>query len=157
MEKDFLNSLASAGYTARIKRISDSLMYDARRVYAEIDLDIEPNWHLIFLLLKQEKTLSVTEIADVLGFSHPAIIKIVKKMKAKGYLDSRTDPNDSRKQLMELSSKAKQKLPEFEKEWNHIKTVIENIIDSDMARLLTQLEEKLRHTSLLETYRNSIK
>ena len=152
MKTDFLIKLKTAGYTARIKRISDSIMYDSRKVYAAINLDIEPNWHLIFLLLKQEKELTVTQIAQALGFSHPAIIKIVNKMKSRGYLISSPDNKDSRKQLIRLSKKAIKVLPEFEKEWEKMKKVLDTIIDEELATLLDKLESKLQQKSLFEAY-----
>lgn len=154
MKKDFLKELKTAGYTARIKRISDSIMYDSRKVYASINLDIEPNWHLIFLLLRQEKKLTVTEISEILGFSHPAIVKIVKKMKAKHYLISHTDDKDSRKQLIQLSEKAIKALPKLEEEWEKIKQVLDTIIDKDLAVLLDKLESKLQEKSLFQTYKD---
>ncbi len=157
MKADFLKELKTAGYTARIKRISDSIIYDSRKVYAEIKLDIEPNWHLIFLLLKQEKKLTVTQISDALGFSHPAIIKIVDKMKSRGYLVSKTDSKDSRKQLIQLSKKAIKALPKFEKEWSKMKEVLDTIIDKELAILLDKLESRLQQKSLFQTYKDYTK
>ena len=76
MKDDFLQELVFVGFTARMKRISDSLMYDARKIYEDLDIGIEPNWHLIFLLLKKEEQLTVTEIAQKLGFSHPVVMYV---------------------------------------------------------------------------------
>ncbi len=152
MKKDYLQTLETAGYTARIKRISDGIMYDSRKVYASLNLNIEPNWHLIFLLLKQEKKMTVTQIAEALGFSHPAIIKIVKKMKLLEYLESETDTKDSRKQLIKLTKKSLLELPKLEEEWEKIKKVLDTIFDEDIIMLLKKLEEKLAHKSLFQTY-----
>lgn len=152
MEKDFVQSLEYVGFTARIKRLSDGLMYDAKSIYNHTDLDIEPNWHIIFLLLKDQKELTVTEIAKRLRFSHPGIIKITNKMKDKGYLKSRPDSTDSRKTLLSLSEKSQEQFPEFEKEWNAIQAVVEEVVDQDFLNRLAELEKRLADGSISERY-----
>lgn len=152
MENDFLQSLQYIGATARIKRLSDSLLYDARKVYEQIQLGIEPNWHLIFLLLKQEGPLPVTVIARRLQFSHPAIIKIVKKMQAQGYLASLPDANDSRRQLIQLTQQSLDRMPEFEQEWQRIETVIRQLFDADILQQLARLEQNVAQKGLYHRY-----
>ncbi|WP_411029072.1 MarR family winged helix-turn-helix transcriptional regulator [Spongiimicrobium sp. 3-5] len=152
MENDFLNGLGFIGFTARIKRISDTLMYSAIEHYKNIDIGIEPNWHLVFLLLKQERKLTVTAIAEQLQFSHPGVIKIVNKMKEAGYLTSITDTQDARKQLIQLSDKALKELPKFEKEWNNIQLIIKEFVDLDMLYKLNGLEKDLKDISFVERY-----
>lgn len=153
METDFLQKLEFVGFTARMKRISDSLMYDARRIYDDLDIGIEPNWHLIFLLLKKEKQLTVTQVAQELGFSHPAIIKITKKMENKGFIERIPDSSDSRKQLLQLTSKSKSELPRFEEEWSKIEQVIKDIVDHDFLEKLSEIETKLQNNSLFAGYK----
>lgn len=157
MKKDFLNELEFVGFTARIKRISDVLMYDARKVYEDLQIGIEPNWHLIFLLLKKNKQLTVTEIAHHLKFSHPAVIKIVKKMKAKGYIEAITDVKDSRRQLLQLTEKSKEALPIFEKEWDKIEIIIQEFVDVEFLDKLNKIEDKLQEKGLFERYKNVAK
>lgn len=152
MKEDFLQSLKFIGFTARMKRLSDNLMYDAKMVYANSELDIEPNWHLIFLLLKQEKELSVTEIARILGFSHPAIIKITKKMHSTGYIVSTPSPVDNRKTLLRLSDKAIQALPMFEKNWQIIKSIVEEMVDETFLNQLTEIENQLQDKTLTDRF-----
>lgn len=154
MEKDFLQSLKYIGFTARIKRLSDGLLYDAIRVYKNTDIGIEPNWHLVFLLLKEKEKLTVTEIAKKLGFSHPAIIKIIKKMRENDYLESIQDEKDHRKTYLKLSEKSIKELPELEKNWNHIQSVIQEFADDDFLHKLSIIEEKLLEESLFERYIN---
>ena len=134
--------------------MSEYLIYDARKIYKSCDLEIEPNWHLIFLLLKKEKHLTVTEIAQELNFSHPAIIKIVKMMKQKGYIRSITDTKDSRRQLLELTDKSIKALPTLEVTWNKIHRAIREIVEPDLLSKLAETEEKLSNKGLFERYQD---
>ncbi|BDD09151.1 hypothetical protein FUAX_15830 [Fulvitalea axinellae] len=150
MGKDYLKTLEYVGFTARLKRLSDTLIYDAKEVYKQLDLEIEPNWHVIILLLKKEEKLSVTEISKKLGFSHPAVIKITRKMKEKGFLNSVTDKTDSRKQLLSLSEKTIQCLPALEQQWDLIQKVIKEFVSPSFLKELDKTEDKLSEKSLLE-------
>lgn len=152
MKKDFLAELNHIGFTARIKRLSDSLLYSSIKHYKNIELDVEPNWHLILLLLKKEHQLTVTDFAHHLQFSHPAIVKIVKKMKERGYLRSATNTNDTRKQFLQLSDKAIKELPKFEIEWNRIQTIVKEFVDDDFLQKLGQVEQKLNDMNFSERY-----
>lgn len=115
---DFLQQIGHAGLNSRIKRLSDELLYSTRDYYKAVGLEIEPNWHLIFLLLEKQNSLTITEISEELRMSHPACVKIINKMKKKGYINTKTDKKDSRKQLLKLSEKSKNQLPNFHKHWN---------------------------------------
>ncbi len=150
MKKDFLQELEYTGFTARIKRLSDGLLYDAINVYKNMDKEIEPNWHLVFLLLKEKGEMSVTEMAKQLGFSHPALIKIANKMKAKGYLEGFLDPKDSRRTLLRLTKKSIIEIPHLEQNWELIQSVIQEFIDKEFLDKLTEVENRLNEKSLLE-------
>ena len=152
MQEDFLEQLAYAGFTARIKRLSDQLLSSARKVYQHEQIDIEPNWHLVFLLLKKEGKLTVTEMAQQLRFSHPAVIKIVKKMKDNGYLNSSADKHDSRRQLIGLTAKSKRILPLLEERWEVIQQTIKGFVSPETMAELKRLEDQLNEQSLHERF-----
>lgn len=140
---DFLREIGFAGLNSRIKRLSDELLYSTRDYYKNAGLDIEPNWHLIFLLLEKHSSLTITEISQELKMSHPACVKIINQMKKKGYIDTMPDVRDSRKQLLELSEKSKPQLPTFHKHWDAcIKTTEELIANSpNFMQELAELED----------------
>lgn len=152
MDNDFLRILKHKGFTARIKRLSDSMFYDSKRYFSNYHLDLEPNWHMVFLLLKAEKELTVTEIAKRVKFSHPAIIKITKKMKEKGYLESLPDASDNRKILLRLSKKGLKQLPIFEEQWEKVDRVLKEVVDEDFLAKLAEIEDKLNTLSISERF-----
>lgn len=154
MEKDFIKGLEFIGLTARINRLSDTLNYSARAHYRDLKLGIEPNWHLVFLLLKKHEKLTITSIANKLHLSHPAVIKIVKKMKEAGFLKSSTDKKDGRKNYIQLSTKAREKLPHLEIEWDKIQLVIKELANKDFMKNLSEFEHKLNEKSFKERYQD---
>ncbi|MFY0714423.1 MarR family transcriptional regulator [Seonamhaeicola sp. NFXS20] len=143
--KDFLIALEYEGITSRLKRLSDTLLYSTKDLYKSEGLDIDPNWNLIFRLLQEHNELTITEMADTLQFSHPAVIKIVKKMKKRGYIHSYADKDDKRKQVLSLTNKAHKHIKTFEAYWAAGTEVVEDLL-ADSPNLLdelTKIEEKV--------------
>lgn len=139
MNNDFLVEMEYPGLTARLKRLNDAFVYQTREFYKEKNLAIEPNWHMVFLLLEKHEQLTVTEIADALGLSHPAIVKLMTKMKNKGYVSSVKDKKDKRKSQLQLSKKAKKELPKLHKYWDAGVEALKEMMN-DNQELLKQLQ-----------------
>lgn len=142
---DFLIELEYEGITSRLKRLSDTLLYSTKDLYKSEGLDIDPNWNLIFRLLQEHNELTITEMADTLQFSHPAVIKIVNKMKKRGYINSFADKDDKRKQVLSLTDKAHQHIKTFQEYWIAGTEVVEDLlVDSpNLLNELTKIEEKV--------------
>src|SRR4026209_698735 len=102
MENDFLSELGLNAIVTRLKRVSDAMLHDGKRMYKQLGMDNEPNWFAVFKLLKQRAPMSVTQISDSIGFSHPSVISIINKMIAAGYLTESRSDQDSRKRLLSL-------------------------------------------------------
>lgn len=152
MSNDFLYEMGFPGLTGRLKRLNDLFVNQTKQFYKENNIDIEPNWHMIFLLLEKNEKLSITEIAEFLQISHPGVIKLVKKMKKNGYLDSEEDSNDSRKHLLKLSEKAITKLPELHKYWKAGNKAIAELLNEkeDLLEELRVVEQNMESSDFKE-------
>ncbi len=150
-EQDFLREIGHIAFTTRLKRISDKMMQDGKRMYQEMGLDIEPNWYVIFLILDEHEALSVTEIAQMIGFSHPSVVSMVEKMTRKGFLLSKTSEEDSRKRIISLSDKARERLPLYKKVWKAGVTGVSEMLDGiPIYDILDQIEDKLNESGFKE-------
>ena len=83
MNDDFIKELGYKALDSRLKRISDRVSHDIRKLYKEFDIDVEPNWYLLFMLLQKTEKVSISYIAERLGYAHPSVVVIVKKMAKK--------------------------------------------------------------------------
>lgn len=159
MDNDFLKEVGYYGVTARLKRLSDTLLYSAKDLYNSEELGIEPNWHLVFLILKKYKKRTMSQIAETFHLSQTAIIKIINKMKEKGYLEVLPDAQDKRKQQLQLSEKALKELPRLEKLWDagH-QSIVDLLADSpDFLESLEKLEQKVREANFKERTLENLK
>ncbi len=141
--KDFTHELGCLGFTMRIKRLSDALIHDGRKMYKELGLDIEPNWYVIFRLLKSNKEMGVTEIADCIKLSHPSVITLTNKMMKAGYLTSKTCEQDSRRRVLGLTQKSYDLMPQLEEIWNAgEQSIIEALEGTNAMQVLQILEDR---------------
>lgn len=156
---DFLTELGHLGMIARLKRMSDAMLYSIREVYKTENVDIEPNWHLVFLLLKKYRTRTMSEIAEAFGLSQPAVVKIINKMKHKGYIEVVADAADSRKKQLRLSGKALEELPRFERIWAAGQASIGELLDGNDAfmPILADMEQQLSDISFSQRIRAHLK
>ncbi|MBV8326612.1 helix-turn-helix domain-containing protein [Chryseobacterium sp.] len=162
MDFDFIKELGYKALDSRLKRISDRMAHDVRKFYKEFGIDVEPNWYLVFMLLQRKGEISITDIAEPLGYSHPSVVMIVKKMTEKGYLMIRKDDMDKRKQIVSLSSKAIDMLPMLEQVWDSCEKTILELLSEDLSILtyLDDIDQKLLadsfHDRFKRQYLNSI-
>ena len=146
MASDFLMDLRFLGVTARVKRLSDALSVGIKELYQLNDIDLEPSWHLVLLYLKQQASATMTEIAEALRLSQPAMTKMIHRMMAKGYLEAVREDSDGRKKNIMLTAKARERLPVFERIWTAGQESIREILDSNEEFLehLEDFESKIR-------------
>ncbi|MFH4965402.1 MarR family transcriptional regulator [Gaetbulibacter sp. M235] len=159
MEKDFLKELGYRALDNRLKRISDRMSHDTRKFFKQIDIDVEPSWHLVFKLLRDYKRLTMVEIAQHLGYTHPSMVVMLKKMTAKGYIVSEKDTIDKRKQIIKLTQKSIDLLPELEQIWNSCEDAIYKMLNEDLSILkyLDDIEASLKSIPLNERFYNEYK
>ncbi|HFK5553203.1 TPA: MarR family winged helix-turn-helix transcriptional regulator [Elizabethkingia anophelis] len=152
---DFIKTLGYKAFDSRLKRISDRMSHDVRKLYKEIDIDIEPNWYLIFMLLQNRGEISIADIAESLGYSHPSVVVIVKKMSKKDYLHMQKDKDDKRKQLVSLSSKATEILPELELIWQSCESAILKLLSDDLSifSFLDDIDAELKANSFYNRFK----
>ncbi len=151
MREDFLKELGPNAVVTRMKRVSDAMLHDGKRMYAGLGMDIEPNWFAIFKLLNKHERMTVTEIADAIGLSHPSVISIVNKMSDAGYLKQSRSKVDDRKRFLSLTPKARRKMPEFEQVWDAGTAGFKRMMqDTDILGVLDVLERRIAEKGFRE-------
>ncbi|WNH10318.1 MarR family winged helix-turn-helix transcriptional regulator [Thalassobellus suaedae] len=156
MERDFIKELGYKSLDNRLKRISDRMSHDTRKFFKQINIDVEPSWHLVFKLLREENMLTMVEIAEQLGYTHPSMVVMLKKMTSKGYIMSERDALDKRKQNIKLTQKSIDLLPELEHIWNSCEDAIYKMLKEDLSILkyLDDIEASLKSIPFNERFYN---
>lgn len=152
MEEDFLREHGFLSISARMKRIVEETTHSSRVLYKELDVDIEPNWYLVFRLLEKEGGLTIVEIANCLKFSHPTVVTLISKLKQRGYVESTVSETDSRRKPIKLTQKSIDKLPEFKKIWEAGELALKSLFkeNTDFINELNFVEEQLNKRNFKE-------
>jgi ribosomal protein S18 acetylase RimI-like enzyme len=148
---NYIKELGIKAFGSRLKNLSDVLMQDVLKTYREYNIDFEPRWFTIFQLLLSRQTVSITEIANDLGQSHPAVVQVVNILVKKGLVIASSDPGDQRKRLISLSPEGMQTAAKLENIWNDIFDVTQEILnegDPDFLEHISQMENAISHKSL---------
>ena len=136
-----MQSFGSLSLGSRLRRLSDRLVADVVEIYRAQGVELNPTFFPLFNLLYRQGAMSVTEAADLLGVSHPAISKIARKMLAEQWLSKTTDPNDERRQLLALSERSQRLLARIKPIWQQIQTHLDQMMAQQQHPLLAALDE----------------
>ncbi|MFO0630237.1 MAG: MarR family transcriptional regulator [Polyangiales bacterium] len=122
------------------------MLHDARALYEQLGLDIEPGWHLVFLLLEARGPLSVTDITLALGVAHPSVVATTTRMIERGYLSAQPDPQDGRSRRLRLSAQGRATLEASKPIWEASRRGLDGLIAEtgvDVLALVSALERCL--------------
>lgn len=156
---DLVNELAELALATRLKRLSERLSVDVSKIYKESEVDFEAKWFLILCLLEREKVMTITEIADSLQLSHPAIVQLVQELIHKNLIKTTVDKQDGRKRMVSLTAMGKKTLTQIQPVLASIKEENKKWIDQASANILTiltELEEALDRQTMYQRIKLNI-
>lgn len=150
---DLVHELGELALATRLKRLSERLSNDVSKIYKESEVDFEAKWFLILSLLQKEKLMAITEIADSLQLSHPAIVQFVQELTQKKLIKTVVDKNDGRKRMVSLTLNGKKTMERIAPILTSIKAENKRWIEGASANILcilTELEQALDEQSMYQ-------
>jgi len=151
---EFLEQLGFLGFGTRLKILSDRIMNEAGKAYEQSGIYFEARWFTTFYLISKSKDpVTISEIANKLNMSHPAIIKITNALLKKDFICSSHGDADKRKRFLTISQKGKEILPKLNPLWKAFSTASKELFtDSgiDMLSVISKFEKALNKRSLTE-------
>src|SRR5262245_647876 len=138
---DFIASVGPLGLTWRCRRLADRLTEDARRLYHELGLKMEPNWYALLLLLKRCGALTIGEIASAMRLRHPSVIALAKGVERAGLVTSDRSSTDGRQRIVRLSAAGRKRVGELSPVWFACARALAELIDGTGQDVLGRSEE----------------
>lgn len=150
-----MNIIDESGILAistRLQRLSEQLRKDGALIYKEFGIDFEPKWFPVMLTLHHKKELSIVEIANEIGYTHPSTISLLKELEKKQLILSKKDKQDERKRLIEVTPKGEALVGQMKPVWELIKKVLGDIADNEnnLLAAINEAEIKIAEQSFYQ-------
>ena len=138
---------------SRLRQLGDVLMSDAEKIYALYEVEIDPRWFPVFYMLTVKKSAGITELADDIGQTHPAVSQVVKSMKDRDIVSMEKSPNDARVNKVMLTTKGKKMARKLAIQCEDVNTAIDTVFSAAGSHLWSELdaiEHEIKEKSLYE-------
>jgi len=150
-----MNIIDESGILAistRLQRLSEQLRKDGALVYKSYGIDFEPKWFPVIYTLHHKDTLSVVEIANEIGYTHPSTISLLKELEKQKLIRSKKDKIDERKRLIQLTTKGQELIEQMKPVWEVMKSALTEITNNqnNLLRAIEEAENKVLHQSFLQ-------
>lgn len=150
-----MNIIDESGILAistRLQRLSEQLRKDGALFYKSYGIDFEPKWFPVVYTLHYKEVLSVVEIANEIGYTHPSTISLLKELEKQKLIRSKKDKVDERKRLISLTPKGQELILKMKPVWDVMSSVLKEIADNqnNLLQAINEAENKLVHQSFLQ-------
>lgn len=150
-----MNIIDESGILAlstRLQRLSEQLRKDGALFYKSYGIDFEPKWFPVIYTLHHKEVLSVVEIANEIGYTHPSTISLLKELEKQKLIRSKKDKVDERKRLILLTPKGQELIVKMKPVWDLMSSVLREIADNqnNLLQAINEAENKIMHQSFLQ-------
>lgn len=137
-----MNYFDSAGLLvlgSRFRRLSENFLTTVNSVYQQQGINFEAGWFPAFYLLKNEQEISIKQLSEAMGCSHPAASQLVTTLKKQSLITAAPHPGDARTQMLSLTADGKKLLTQILPVWQAIQTAVKAQLTPEIAELLKTL------------------
>ncbi|MFV8344340.1 MarR family winged helix-turn-helix transcriptional regulator [Flavobacterium sp. XS2P39] len=150
-----MNVIDESGILAistRLQRLSEQLRKDGALLYKSFDIEFEPKWFPVIYTLYYKGVLSVVEIANEIGYTHPSTISLLKELEKQKLIRSKKDRLDERKRLILLTAKGQELIIKMKPVWDIMSSVLSEIADNqnNLLKAINEAESKIANQSFLQ-------
>lgn len=138
---DLIKQLGPLAGATRFRRISEKLYADGDKIYKNAGIAFKATWFPVYYLLSTtEEKLTVTQIADKIGFTHITVKNVLRELQGEGLVTIVANPEDGRSKLAGLSRKGKNRLRQLEPLWVQFSRVLKSIFDEAHPEVIAILD-----------------
>ncbi|MBB6111327.1 MarR family protein [Mucilaginibacter lappiensis] len=150
-----MNVIDESGILAiatRLQRLSDQFRKDGVLIYKANGVDFEPKWFPVIYTLHLRSVLSVVEIANEIGYTHPSTISLLKELEKVKLIRSKKDKADERKRLIQLTAKGQELIEQMKPVWEVMVAALTELTttQNNLLQAISEVEEQMKRLSLFE-------
>lgn len=150
--KNIIDESGILALSTRLQRLSEQLRKDGAMLYKSFDIEFEPKWFPVIYTLHNKGVLSIVEIANEIGYTHPSTISLLKELEKQKLIRSKKDKEDERKRLIVLTTKGQDLILKMRPVWDIISEVLNEITDNEnnLLKAINEAESKIANQSFLQ-------
>jgi predicted GNAT family N-acyltransferase/DNA-binding MarR family transcriptional regulator len=135
-----------------LQRLNENLRKEAQQFYRSENIDFEPKWFPVIYVLSQKQAISVVELSQEIGYSHPTTISLLKELEKKELIGSTKDAKDERKRLITLTDKANKMICQLEPLWQIMTEALIELThtDNNLFKAINEVNQNLRTKNLFD-------
>ncbi|MEG0926773.1 MULTISPECIES: MarR family winged helix-turn-helix transcriptional regulator [Chryseobacterium] len=150
-----MNVINEAGILAistRLHRLSEQLRKDGAMIYKAFGIDFELKWFPVIYTIYQKELVSVVEIANEIGYTHPSTITLLKELEKQELIEWKKDKQDERKRLFLLTQKGKELIEKMKPVWELMSQILGDLADNqnNLLKAIDETEEKIANQSFYQ-------
>ncbi|NER79958.1 MAG: GNAT family N-acetyltransferase [Leptolyngbya sp. SIO1D8] len=150
---NFYHQTGKMAMGSRLRRLSERLTEDAAKTYALYKVELDPKWFPVFYVLSHQTEASITEIAQIIGHTHPSVSQIVKEMKLRGLAITDKSTQDGRVSVVRLSEAGQHLIPKLETQYLDVTQAVEDLLSEtqhDLWKAIAEVEFLLTEKSFFD-------
>lgn len=135
-----------------LQRLTENLRKEAQLFYRSQNIDFEPKWFPVIYVLSQRKAISVVELSQEIGYSHPTTISLLKELEKKALIGSTKDAKDERKRLITLTDKANELIQQLQPLWAVMTQALVELTDTEnnLYKAINEVNQNLKTKNLFD-------
>jgi DNA-binding MarR family transcriptional regulator len=150
---NFYEGLGYLVFGSRLRRLSEAFLSEINKTYQAAGIEFDASWFPVFYLLSQNDSLSIKELSDATGVSHPAASQLVTNLKSKKLIKTTTCKDDGRRQLVQLTKAGHALLEQILPVWEALRLTMEELVSAEPECLhllpaISAIENKFRSVNL---------
>ena len=152
MTGDFFDELGEIAIGSRLKRLGDRMVSEATAVYKHYGILFEPRWFPLCQLLLRRGPTGISDAAEQLGISQPAVSQFAKQLVAEELCEVRSDVEDARRRVLALTGTGRARLSDMEEMWDAFREAIVSLCieeQIDIPSFLGVVEAAMDQASFL--------
>ncbi|MCC8423904.1 MarR family winged helix-turn-helix transcriptional regulator [Mucilaginibacter sp. UR6-11] len=136
----------------RMQRLSEQMRKDGLLIYKAHGIDFEPKWFPVIYTLYFRPVLSVVELANEIGYSHPSTITLLKELEKLKLIKSGKDKADERKRLVQLTEKGKALIEQMKPVWKIMIAAATQLTDTqnNLMKAIEEVEKQMEIQSFYQ-------
>lgn len=135
-----------------LQRLNENLRKEAQQFYKSQNIDFEPKWFPVVYVLAQKQAISVVELSQEIGYSHPTTISLLKELEKKELIGSTKDAKDERKRLITLTDKANEMIIQLQPLWSIMTEALVELTNTEnnLYKAINEVNQNLKSKNLFD-------